>query len=246
MTKIARLCLATLCFCLLSGFDLPEDIPSPIKRPEIPAQAPQIPATPAPKVARTIDHACLEELEKLQVRFEIMPDITGEGGCAVTAPLNITEIAPGISVVPETEMDCRSALAFARWVDQAVLPAAKAYAPADNLVRITQASTYVCRSRNNQEGAKISEHALGNAIDISAFTFASGKSVRIEPRDRTGSDEEAFQKSVRFAACQYFTTVIGPFSDVYHSDHLHLDVAERRGGYRLCRFPVLPNEEAPE
>jgi hypothetical protein len=28
--------------------------------------------------------------------------------------------------------------------------------------------------------------------------------------------------------------VIGPGSDEYHDDHLHLDVVERRAGFRLC------------
>jgi hypothetical protein len=29
--------------------------------------------------------------------------------------------------------------------------------------------------------------------------------------------------------------VLGPGSDAFHDDHLHLDLAERRGGYRLCQ-----------
>jgi hypothetical protein len=186
----------------------------------------------------------LQELGEIGVRFEILPGITGENGCAVRKPLNVTAIAPDISVMPDTAMNCHSALAFAKWVKNAVIPAAIAYAPDENLIAITHASTYVCRPRNNEDGAKLSEHAIGNAIDISAFTFSSGKVIKIEPRDRTGTSEEAFQKALRFTACQYFTTVLGPFSDAHHSDHLHLDLAQRRSGYRLCRFPELQAEAA--
>ncbi|MBC7084727.1 MAG: extensin family protein, partial [Firmicutes bacterium] len=37
------------------------------------------------------------------------------------------------------------------------------------------------------------------------------------------------------AACLYFTTVLSPGSDDAHKDHLHLDVIERKSGYRFCR-----------
>jgi Extensin-like protein C-terminus len=33
--------------------------------------------------------------------------------------------------------------------------------------------------------------------------------------------------------------VLGPDSDWYHEDHIHLDLAERRNGYRICQWDVL-------
>jgi hypothetical protein len=52
--------------------------------------------------------------------------------------------------------------------------------------------------------------------------------------------------------------VLGPGSDWYHEDHIHLDLMERRNGYRICQWdvwdplpqkaPLLPAgrpEEAP-
>jgi hypothetical protein len=32
--------------------------------------------------------------------------------------------------------------------------------------------------------------------------------------------------------------VLGPGSDGYHEDHVHVDLAERRGGYRVCEWDV--------
>ena len=41
-----------------------------------------------------------------------------------------------------------------------------------------------------------------------------------------------------------FSTVLGPGSDGYHENHIHVDLAERRGGYRMCQWDVRePDEE---
>ncbi len=33
-------------------------------------------------------------------------------------------------------------------------------------------------------------------------------------------------------------TVLGPGSDGYHEDHVHVDLAERRNNYRICEWDV--------
>jgi len=43
---------------------------------------------------------------------------------------------------------------------------------------------------------------------------------------------------VRKSVCAHFTTVLGPGSDGYHENHIHVDLAERRGGYRMCQWDV--------
>ncbi len=60
------------------------------------------------------------------------------------------------------------------------------------------------------------------------------------------------------SVCARFSTVLGPGSDWYHEDHIHLDLMERRGNYKICQWnvwdplphvaPLLPAgrpEEAP-
>jgi hypothetical protein len=32
--------------------------------------------------------------------------------------------------------------------------------------------------------------------------------------------------------------VLGPGSDGFHEEHIHLDLAERRGGYKMCQWQV--------
>ena len=104
----------------------------------------------------------------------------------------------------------------------------------ETLLALDQASTYICRKRNNADTGKISEHAHGNAVDIARFTFKSGKTFSIEPRMKDSTLEGAFQRSITAAACLHFTTVLDPGSDSAHETHLHLDVIERKGGFRYC------------
>jgi len=59
--------------------------------------------------------------------------------------------------------------------------------------------------------------------------------IPVKPRQGEGTVEEAFQRTVRAAACLDFTTVLGPGSDAFHNSRLHLDIATRQGNYRLCQ-----------
>ena len=197
-------------------------------------QAP--PPDPAPPPAdEEALAACERSLEALGATFERRPAIDGPGECGLSATYAVTEIARGVSIAPETQMTCETALATARWVRQVVIPAARVLGDDVRLTGIRQASTYVCRNRNGRADTKISEHAAGAAIDIAAFEFDGHEPLPIVPEPRRGSLEKAFQRAVRGGACIHFTTVLGPGADAYHDDHIHLDIAKRRGGFRLCQ-----------
>ena len=102
-------------------------------------------------------------------------------------------------------------------------------------MRIDQFSSYVCRTRNSQNGAKLSEHAKGSAIDVGRFTLADGTVIEVGFPGKKESRRKQFLKALRDTGCTYFTTVLGPGSDGYHKDHFHFDMAQRRRGYRYCR-----------
>jgi hypothetical protein len=53
------------------------------------------------------------------------------------------------------------------------------------------------------------------------------------------------RESLKRSTCARFTTVLGPGSDGYHEDHVHVDLAERRSGYRICQWDVREVEEKP-
>ncbi|MBU4527297.1 MAG: extensin family protein [Hoeflea sp.] len=245
-----------LMFVALAGLDLPADGPVPVDKPEQ-ATAPE-PAAKAPGNAKIPNAAaadqkpaplpgittpeeseaalagCEAELRKLQVTFDRLEPVTGENGCGITAPYAITEIAKGVSFSPATEMRCETALSLARWVEGVVLPATASLPGKARLTAINHGSTYVCRRRNNLPTGKMSEHSIGNAVDVVDFEFDGRGPIGIVPRAGDGNIEEAFQRAVRGGACLHFTTVLGPGADASHDDHLHFDIAERRGGYRLC------------
>ena len=255
MTVPVRPLLALpLAIFLVAAADLPDDVPVPVPNPhaETPAPAPEAkpenapepepeakpepppdPAPPPPDEKELA--ACETALKALGATFTRKPAVDGPGACGMSASYAVTDIASGVEVSPGTELRCETALAAARWVSQVVVPAAKIFGDDVKLTGIRQASTYVCRNRDNLADAKISEHAFGSAIDVSAFLFDGHPPLAVSLDQRRGSKEEAFQMAVRAGACLHFTTVLGPGSDAYHSDHIHLDLAERRGGYRLCQ-----------
>ncbi len=100
------------------------------------------------------------------------------------------------------------------------------------VARINQVSAFVCRPRHGTH--KLSEHALGNAIDIASFTLADGRSIEVKAGS-SGTPEQKFLGEVRDAACGPFTTVLGPGTDPDHSLHFHFDLEERHNASTYCR-----------
>ncbi|WP_312365762.1 extensin family protein [Ensifer sp.] len=179
---------------------------------------------------------CLSDLKALGAVFTEASRIDDGKGCGIDKPLDVTSVLPDVKLAPKGLMRCEAALALARWTRDAVQPAADvAFAKGVTVKSLNQASTYICRLRNNAKTGKISEHAHGNAVDIASFTFSDGKTVEIQPRDEDGTMTGAFQRAITASACLYFKTVLDPGSDAAHETHLHLDVIERRNEYRYCR-----------
>ena len=64
--------------------------------------------------------------------------------------------------------------------------------------------------------------------------LADGRSIALT--DRTVPRE--LRESVLHSVCARFMTVLGPGSDWYHEDHIHLDLMERHNNYRICQWNV--------
>lgn len=154
-----------------------------------------------------------------------LPAISGPDGCGVAAPLEISFVE-GVALEPPAVLSCGAARALRAWLASAVKPAVAASGA--RLATLSIAGAYVCRGRNGQAGAKLSEHGLGRAIDVAALRFADGSEVEV------GSAAPALVARIRAAACGPFATVLGPGSDSFHETHLHLDVADRQHG-PYCR-----------
>ncbi|UVC07127.1 extensin family protein [Rhizobium sp. TH2] len=177
---------------------------------------------------------CIAEMKAMGAEFTEAKRIDEHNGCGIDTPLEVKSLGGGVELSPPGTMRCQAAVNLARWTRDVVTPMLKKSQPKETLAEVNQASTYVCRKRNNAETGKISEHAHGNAVDIAGFTFQSGKTFTISPRQEDSTLNGAFQRSIATAACLYFSTVLDPGSDKAHETHLHLDTLKRKGGFRYC------------
>jgi hypothetical protein len=179
--------------------------------------------------------ACRQRLEKLAVIMAI-PRLIGPNNCGGGDMVEISAVLmPGnaqIVIKPAPVLRCAMAESLAAWVrDEAGPRIAKSGAV---LRQVDTYDDYSCRGRNRIFGAQMSEHGKGNAVDIRSFTFTDGRVIM--PTDVKVSKE--LRTGLRESVCTRFTTVLGPGSDGYHEEHIHLDQAERRNGFRICQWDV--------
>jgi hypothetical protein len=147
-----------------------------------------------------------------------------------------------VAVSPTATLACPLVSELDRWIATAVQPAAMRWFGAP-VAEIKQISAYSCRGMNGDPNAHISEHAFGNALDIAAFTLADGRKITVKGGWNGLPEEQGFLRDVQGAACDQFTTVLAPGSNVYHYDHIHVDLMRRRDGHRACNPRAVSGEE---
>ncbi len=150
-------------------------------------------------------------------------------GCGIEDAVRITSVA-GVRLSQPATVDCATAKALHRWVENGVQLSLR---PKGQVVELRVAASYVCRTRNNQPGARISEHGRGRAIDISGFVMDDGEVITVRDHwNKRGYRSE--MRRLHRTACGVFGTVLGPESDRFHKDHFHFDIARHRNG-PFCR-----------
>jgi hypothetical protein len=188
---------------------------------------------PVVEAAEIVPTPCRVALDTV-ADIKPLPARKGPGACGGSdmVLLQAVRLADGsaVKVSPAAELRCEMATEISRWVRDEAAPA---FAPA-RLTGIANFDSYSCRARNRIVGAKISEHGKGNALDIRGFVLAGGKIV--SPVDTRVAHE--LRDTLKQTACKDFTTVLGPGSDGYHEQHIHLDIASRHHGYRICHWDL--------
>jgi hypothetical protein len=252
----------------LSRTALPALVPLPKPRPEdAPAaepdksgarkQAPtetEKPAEQAAPAAPPPPSACRLALTEEIAIAPSIPDIRGPGDCGGEDLVRLEAVVlpdkRQVSVKPAAILRCPMASAIADWIRTDVAPLAanlgSVISDLDNF------DSFECRGRNRTVGGKLSEHGRANALDVRALKLANGQSISLT--DRTVS--RSLRESVLQSVCARFSTVLGPGSDGYHEDHIHLDLMERRNNYKICQWnvwdslpqiaPLLPAERPDE
>jgi hypothetical protein len=233
----------TVCMILLAtcGVALPQPVPLPRAKPLSsgvaypPSMVPMPPALPLHD-AEAWPSDCGLRLAEI-ARFAHQPTLNGPGHCGAADLVRLEEVtmtnsAPPVSVMPPATLRCSMAEAIARWVrnDLGAAMAELGSPP----VAITNGGSYNCRGRNNDASAKISEHGRGNAFDLGPIKLANGAGMDLSNR----VTPQSVRLRLREATCHRFNTVLGPGSDPYHADHIHLDLAERARGYKMCQWEV--------
>ncbi|NNK16287.1 MAG: extensin family protein [Sulfitobacter sp.] len=167
----------------------------------------------------------------LAIQGEAVGRVTGKlRGCLVENAVRVRSVS-GVALSQKAVMDCTTASALKSWMESAAKPAMAKKGGGLKTIRV--AAHYACRTRNNQKGAKLSEHGKGRAIDISAFKLADGTEVSV----LTGWNAQRFSDAMRRmhkGACGPFGTVLGPNANRFHKDHFHFDTARYRSG-SFCR-----------
>jgi hypothetical protein len=221
------------------------DKPSP-DNPTKPAEA-----TPPPE--RQLSACRLGLTEEIAVAPSI-PDIHGPGACGGEDLVRLEAIVlpdkRKVAVKPAAILRCTMATAIADWVRTDMVPLATSLG--STITDLDNFDSFECRGRNRIVGAMLSEHGKANALDVRSLKLANGQSIGLT--DRTMSRD--VRERVLHSVCSRFSTVLGPGSDWYHEDHIHLDLAQRRNDYRICQWnvwdplpevaPLLPAERPEE
>jgi hypothetical protein len=216
-----------------------ETVPLPRARPTAEHIAAQQAETPPPP------SACRLRLTPERAIAPSVPAIEGPGECGDNDLVRLEAVVLSdksrVEISPPAVLRCNMAEAVVEWVREDAVQLA-AFNLVSALRGIENYASYHCRSRNNIIGAAVSEHGKGNALDIRSVRLVNGKQV--SPTDPHVSQE--FREGWRKSVCARFTTVLGPGSDGYHENHIHVDLmARRNSGYRMCQWDVRVPEVHP-
>ncbi|HET8726146.1 MAG TPA: extensin family protein [Alphaproteobacteria bacterium] len=170
--------------------------------------------------------ACVAALADRGIGFARVDDFRNGQGCGVETAISLSRSTATMNT-PVT-VGCTLALVMNSYEREVVQPAAIRHF-GQPVTRIHHMGAYACRNRSSG-GGRLSEHALGRAIDIGAFELQDGTMIRVRSDWRGGGTRSAFLDDVSQGACRLFSVVLTPNHDRDHHDHLHLDL----GPWRLC------------
>jgi hypothetical protein len=212
-----------------------------------PAERATAPAPPPPSACR------LALTEAIAIAPSI-PDIHGAGGCGGEDLVRLEAVVlpdkRQVALKPAATLRCAMASEIADWVRADIAPLTTGLGSAISV--LDNFDSFECRGRNRVVGAPLSEHGRANALDVRAFKLANGRSISLTDRNVPREVRE----NVLHSVCARFTTVLGPGSDGYHEDHIHLDLMQRHNNYKICQWyvwdampqiaPLLPAERPEE
>jgi hypothetical protein len=181
---------------------------------------------------------CDQRLAALGVSFERLPADVAMGACSVEDAVKLKSISvrnSQLKLPDRPTLTCGFALRFATWVHEKADPIIDK-ATGQTIASLGTGPGFQCRRRNGDSGAKMSEHAYGNAVDVERIRLSGGETIDVKDAI---SNEAKFQQplaALRVSSCDYFTTVLGPGANAAHASHFHFDLQRRgkKGNHRIC------------
>lgn len=216
--------------------------------------AEQAPATPPAAAAAPEPSACRLALTEDIAVAPSIPDIKGPGACGGTDLVRLEAVVLAdkhrVALTPPATLRCSMATAIADWIRSDIAPLTQKLG--SEITTLDNFDSYECRGFNRIRGAHLSEHGRANALDVRAFRLADGRSIALTDPHVARETREAVLQSV----CTRFVTVLGPGSDGYHEEHIHLDLMEHQNKFKLCHWeiydplpqiaPLMPAERPEE
>ena len=180
--------------------------------------------TPAPSLLS--GRACLARLDAQEVAYRSLAEAPGSNSsCHVDTAVRISRVEAGLN--RPAVMSCALASRLDEFEREVVQPLAKEEL-GQRVVRIDQMGSFSCRGISGR--SRLSQHALGLAIDIGGFRLSDGSTVSIAHDWNESGPKRSFLRRLARRACKYFSVVLTPDSNAAHYDHIHLDI----GRDRLC------------
>ena len=175
--------------------------------------------------------ACLAILkqasEEGMISYRTQNSVTGT--CPLDSPVRVTRFGD-VQLSSSFLASCPLALSSAMFIHQRARPLAASMMQS-KLTRIDHLGSYACRNIYNRPGARLSEHATADALDISGFRFANGQQITVlkgwkEKNARGETLHALFRQS-----CPFFGNSLGPDYNAAHANHFHLGMR----GFGICR-----------
>lgn len=200
--------------------------------------APLSPTDPPTLVTRyklrelaTKPEACMAVLNQAQqlnmIAFRQAPDV--RGNCTVTNPVRVTRFGE-VALSSSFLASCPLALSSAMYVQQRAVPAAQTVA-GSALKRIDHLGSFACRNIYNRPGARLSEHATADALDISGFRLANGERLSVVRDWDNAGQKGTLLRQLFSDSCAFYGNALGPEYNAAHADHFHLGMR----GFGICR-----------
>ncbi|MDE1166017.1 MAG: extensin family protein [Pseudomonas sp.] len=171
---------------------------------------------------------CEQALATSALRYSHQADSPAQADCPLHDVLRVQGSAVGLS--SSFLASCPLAVAFALFEVHGLQPAAQSVL-GQAVVRVDHLGSFACRTVYGRPGARLSQHASANALDIAGFGLADGRRITVLQDWGKDTDAGRFLQAVHQGACGSFNTVLGPQYNAAHRNHFHVDM----GGWAICR-----------